>query len=168
MSRINRLHGTSGQRKWREKDGKKASIYASFVLYFLRAADASKYRQKRIGIKEALQKRVFSIKYAPMVELADTLVLGTSARAWGFKSLWAHQIKSCNQWLRGFFFSSGVNPGVQIISMSLAMLMGTEADSYANWSSADPVKSGGYSGTHRKHIILCIMCDMSLDLRWGI
>ena len=25
-----------------------------------------------------------------MVELADTLVLGTSARAWGFKSLWAH------------------------------------------------------------------------------
>ena len=28
-----------------------------------------------------------------MVELADTLVLGTSARAWGFKSLQAHHNK---------------------------------------------------------------------------
>ena len=31
------------------------------------------------------------ITYAPVVELADTLDLGSSARAWGFKSLKAHQ-----------------------------------------------------------------------------
>ncbi len=31
-------------------------------------------------------------KYAPVVELADTLDLGSSARAWGFKSLLAHQL----------------------------------------------------------------------------
>lgn len=31
--------------------------------------------------------------YAPVVELADTLDLGSSARAWGFKSLQAHQSK---------------------------------------------------------------------------
>ena len=31
--------------------------------------------------------------YAPVVELADTLDLGSSARAWGFKSLQAHQRK---------------------------------------------------------------------------
>ncbi len=30
--------------------------------------------------------------YAGMVELADTLVLGTSASAWGFKSLYPYQI----------------------------------------------------------------------------
>ena len=29
--------------------------------------------------------------HAPVVELADTLDLGSSARAWGFKSLKAHQ-----------------------------------------------------------------------------
>lgn len=34
-------------------------------------------------------------RYAPVVELADTLDLGSSARAWGFKSLLAHQIKYC-------------------------------------------------------------------------
>ena len=33
------------------------------------------------------------ITYAPVVELADTLDLGSSARAWGFKSLQAHQSK---------------------------------------------------------------------------
>ena len=31
--------------------------------------------------------------HAPVVELADTLDLGSSARAWGFKSLQAHQSK---------------------------------------------------------------------------
>ena len=30
-------------------------------------------------------------RHAPVVELADTLDLGSSARAWGFKSLLAHQ-----------------------------------------------------------------------------
>jgi hypothetical protein len=36
------------------------------------------------------------------VELADTLDLGSSARAWGFKSLQAHQIvkkESHHEWL---------------------------------------------------------------------
>ena len=33
------------------------------------------------------------ITYAPVVELADTLDLGSSARAWGFKSLQAHHEK---------------------------------------------------------------------------
>ena len=30
---------------------------------------------------------LFSTIFAPMVELVDTLVLGTSAKAWGFESL---------------------------------------------------------------------------------
>ena len=38
--------------------------------------------------------------HAPVVELADTLDLGSSARAWGFKSLQAHQSKKT---ARSFF-----------------------------------------------------------------
>ena len=38
--------------------------------------------------------------YAPVVELADTQDLGSSARAWGFKSLQAHQSKKT---ARSFF-----------------------------------------------------------------
>ena len=34
---------------------------------------------------------IIFLQYAPVVELADTLDLGSSARAWGFKSLLAHQ-----------------------------------------------------------------------------
>ena len=33
-----------------------------------------------------------NLLHAPVVELADTLDLGSSAGAWGFKSLQAHQI----------------------------------------------------------------------------
>ena len=39
--------------------------------------------------------------HAPVVELADTLDLGSSARAWGFKSLQAHQSKRP----QGLFFT---------------------------------------------------------------
>ena len=31
--------------------------------------------------------------FAPMVELVDTLVLGTSAKAWGFESLYRYQVE---------------------------------------------------------------------------
>ena len=40
------------------------------------------------------------ITYAPVVELADTLDLGSSGRPWGFKSLKAHHIKKT---VRSFF-----------------------------------------------------------------
>lgn len=51
---------------------------------------AATQRVRQHGLRR-ISKKV--ITYAPVVELADTLDLGSSARAWGFKSLQAHQRK---------------------------------------------------------------------------
>ena len=64
-----------------------------YLFAGLRAPTTKRHEAKPLRFQQGTYRPLtpFAGLRAPVVELADTLDLGSSAKAWGFESLQAHQ-----------------------------------------------------------------------------